>query len=595
VTFRLRILLISMVLWLPLFVLAAVTRKEMSQRVTEEHERRVATQVALAERDLAARKEDIKSRLDALGDEIADDNRFRLVAGDSLYADRSYVLDYAGRAMNLLGFAVLRIQDAQGKIVSSGHFRNEYDRLAPVLPRIFARHADKAVLIKVRRPEGFLLSLAAMDSVQLGEQPFTVLGGIEVNREFLQRLARDSDLTVSLVYPGGALSSDPGTESRLRAAAAPESTWTAIFPPQHYEVRPVDLPYVADDPGSRDLQRAEILASYSLAPLHRLLRSLDLWLAAVLLATLAGALLLSLWASMRISRPLVELSRKTAEIDLDRLHGDLASDRRDEVGELSRFLSSMVARLRTSALRLREAERRATLGELARQVNHDMRNGLTPIRNTFRHLSQVADEGPERLWEVWRERSEALRSSITYLEGLAENYARLYRQNPRQDCDLDAIVREVTAGHGAPPGVDIALDLEDDLPSIVADPLALRRVVENLVANAFECFRGGTGTVSLTTRRERGDDGAGTVRLEIADDGPGIPKDEIPRIWGDFYTTKERGTGLGLSIVRRLVTDCDGSIEVHSESGAGTRFVVRFPAAGSPRPTPARVGEPIRS
>ena len=99
------------------------------------------------------------------------------------------------------------------------------------------------------------------------------------------------------------------------------------------------------------------------------------------------------WLSSRISRPLSELARKTSEIDLDRLDQSFESERTDEIGALSRLLGGMTERLRTSSARLREAERRAAVGDLARQVNHDIKNGLAPIRNVLRHLSQVARPG----------------------------------------------------------------------------------------------------------------------------------------------------------------------------------------------------------
>jgi hypothetical protein len=189
-SFRTRILLTFMILWVFLLLLAGVTRKEMTRRISEEHARRVDLQVTQVEQELAAQKERIESRLEALSEEVADDNRFRLVAGDSLYSDRSYVLNYAGRAMRLLGFSVLRIQDARGRIVSSGHFRNEYDQAAPLLPRLLTGVRERAVLVRLRRAEGSLLALAGIDSVRIGEQNFTLLGGVEVDGGYLARLTR---------------------------------------------------------------------------------------------------------------------------------------------------------------------------------------------------------------------------------------------------------------------------------------------------------------------------------------------------------------------------------------------------------------------
>src|SRR5207245_6862638 len=129
--------------------------------------------------------------------------------------------------------------------------------------------------------------------------------------------------------------------------------------------------------------------------------------------------LLAGWLSLRISRPLTALAEQTARIDMDRLDVAFSSDRRDEIGALTRLLGAMTERLRAGAARLREAERRVAMGDLARQVNHDIKNGLIPIRNVFRHLAQVAREQPERLGAVVAERQETAESSVTYLAGLA--------------------------------------------------------------------------------------------------------------------------------------------------------------------------------
>src|SRR5437763_7481835 len=127
---------------------------------------------------------------------------------------------------------------------------------------------------------------------------------------------------------------------------------------------------------------------------------------------------------------------------MDRLDVAFESDRADEIGALSRLLGAMTERLRAGAARLREAERRLAMGDLARQVNHDVKNGLIPIRNVFRHFVQAAREGPEPLAAAFRDRQATVESSISYLETLASNYARLYPQPVRESCDVNAVVRD---------------------------------------------------------------------------------------------------------------------------------------------------------
>ena len=123
--------------------------------------------------------------------------------------------------------------------------------------------------------------------------------------------------------------------------------------------------------------------------------------------------------------------------------------------------------------------------------------------------------------------------------------------------------------------VDFSMDLSD-VPRVVGDPVALRRILENLTANAVDSLQSKPGRITVTTELvERN-----IIRTTVADTGRGMSTEEAKRIFEDFYTTKERGTGLGLSIVRRLVMDLHGTIAVESAPGRGTRMIVDIPAGG---------------
>ncbi len=148
-SFRARILIgLGLIVLFPLAVFELRVRADMADRLTTQYQRRVASLVAVIRADLSRDSAGIAGRLDALKDAIAADNRFRLAALQG--TDRAYLLDYAGNAMRFTGLAMLQIQDEQGRIISSGHFRNEYDRAEPELPRLLATAPGGTALLEAR-------------------------------------------------------------------------------------------------------------------------------------------------------------------------------------------------------------------------------------------------------------------------------------------------------------------------------------------------------------------------------------------------------------------------------------------------------------
>jgi signal transduction histidine kinase len=321
---------------------------------------------------------------------------------------------------------------------------------------------------------------------------------------------------------------------------------------------------------------ADVAILRDLGPLVELRKSVDRWFLFALVITVVTALLIAAWLSARMSRPLALLAEKTAQVDLDRLDQDFATDRDDEVGALARLLDAMTRRLRGSAMRLREAERRAAVGDLARQINHDVKNGLAPIRHVLRHLGQVAEREPENLAAIYRERASTLASSIDYLDTLARNYAKLSPTLDRGRTDVNAVMRDIA--QAIPAGsVQVETRLAASLPQVQSDSIVLRRILENLVTNGLDAMQGQPG--SLVMLSEKVDIAPPRVRVCIADSGRGMSREELDRAFDDFYTTKDGGTGLGLSVVRRLVSDLGGTLRVETLPGQGSRFIVELPAA----------------
>ncbi|MFL5518350.1 MAG: sensor histidine kinase, partial [Gemmatimonadales bacterium] len=156
------------------------------------------------------------------------------------------------------------------------------------------------------------------------------------------------------------------------------------------------------------------------------------------------------------------------------------------------------------------------------------------------------------------------------------NYAKLTPAARPVSCDVNAVAEEVVRGTAAGRAT-LRAALAPGLPPVSADPLVLRRILENLVGNAVDSLADSPdGVVTVTTEAAGAASGA-LVRLTVTDTGPGMSRPELDRAFDDFHTTKEGGTGLGLSIVRRLVVDLGGAFRIETAPGAGTRAHVELP------------------
>ena len=527
----------------PLMLLGYGVRRTLGERATAQYAGRVSALLDVLRGDLEAEGTAIARRVGAIAAELGRDSRFRLEAVDAAGSERRWLLDYGGAALLRAGLTLLQVQDSAGRILTSGHFRNEFDRHDPAVIAALAKARGVAV-VEARTAERSFVALARLDSFEIGARRFFVIGGVEVDSAFIAGLARDPSFRITFGVGDPPRAADSvlryplvDAERRLRDGGA----WIAVE------------------------ERENLLAD--------LRRSVNRWLVTALVVTVALALVLALWLSSRVSRPLRELADRTAAIDLDRLDQDFTSERSDEIGTLSTVLGEMTGRLRASSARLREAERRAAVGDMSRQITHDIKNGIAPIRHVFRHLDQVARDAPAELSAVYGERRATIESSVGYLETLARHYGRLSPTGTGARCDVNAVVREVVRDVAAGAG-PVRTELAASLPEVPGDALTLRRILQNLVGNAIDSLEVGGGTVTVATSRTQGG-----VLTMVADTGRGMSREELDRAFDDFHTTKPDGTGLGLSVVRRLVADLGGTLRVETAPGAGTRFFVELPTA----------------
>lgn len=540
---------------LPLGATGLAIRHDVAERLDRQVRARADALVTNAARTLDARRSLLDAHLASLGDAARADDRLRLALLEG--GDANHVRDWAPRAQGLTGLDALLLVDERGAILSSGQFRNDFGRVDAETPAFLDRCGDAAGVVSLRRPDGEFPALARQDSLALSGKTYRLIAGIELSRGMLAELVPDPEVTATL-WIG----------ERAVAGSAPDATGGGAD-----VERTLELPARVSGAAGADVAR--ITFGHSLAGRREVLAALDRRLLLAFGLAAVAALALARVLAARIARPVERLAAKTREVDLDRLDVDFATDRADEIGALSRFLDGMTQRLRAGVSRLREAERRATLGDLARQVNHDLKNAFPPIRNVVQHLGQVANE-PAELARVFAERRGTLDSGLAYLDELSTNWRRLAGRPERAPCDVAAIAREAAAGRVTAAGRAVRVDAAAGTPRVHADATALRRVVDNLVTNACES---GAAEVAVIVRADAGPPGA--VRLVVEDDGPGIPADARDRAFEPYWTTKPGGTGLGLAIVRRLVADCEGTVRIGDRDGRGTRVTVTLPAGGA--------------
>jgi signal transduction histidine kinase len=561
-SFRAKLLLAFAVATLfSLSVLAIGIRREVTSRLVAQHQRRVDALAHVAIQDLKGENAAVSSRLENLARSLANDNAIRVALRGGA-ADRAVLLDWAGAAMRTTGLSMLQLQDSDGRILSSGHFRNEFDRLEPELPRLLTQAPKQLTVVSVRAPEGPFLALARVDSLNIGDRHFSLVGGIAIDRSFLGRFARDSEVTISLRTPEGSVSSDSVPPPDARSVTAEQ--------PLGY----IDARGATTD--SMHVSPAQLVVTHSSAELDALRRDVNRWFAVAIVAAAIAGLGLASWMSAALSTPLAELATATQTIALDGPEAELPTGRDDEIGTLARRFGVMGRRLRASAVQLRDAERRATVGDMARQVNHDIKNGLIPIRNVVQHFAEIEQREPQRLPAVFAERKATLESSIGYLDTLARNYARLTPRTDRRTFDASVVARDALRSASAG-GFAVQSRIADPLPAVVGDPVVLRRILDNLLRNAIESLTAATGEVTLQALRSP----SGGVRVIVADTGRGMSKEELSHAFDDFHTTKAGGTGLGLSVVRRLTADLQGDLKVDSAPGRGTTFTIDLPSARS--------------
>lgn len=287
---------------------------------------------------------------------------------------------------------------------------------------------------------------------------------------------------------------------------------------------------------------------------------------------------LAYFLSTYITQSLKTISDKLSETSLTQKNEKIVLEANSkEINLLIRAYNGMVDELEESAIKLAQSEREDAWREMAKQVAHEIKNPLTPMRLTVQSFQRKFDPNDPELRQKVRDYSETLIQQIDTMSAVASAFSNFASMPAQQNETLNVV--EV---------VELALDIfneeylqfECSEKEIIAkiDRTQLIRILTNLVKNAIQSIpENQQDKWVLVTVNRQGTD----VEITVADNGMGIEEQNTPYIFEPKFTTKSSGMGLGLGIIKNIIENYKGTITFASELGKGTRFIVSLPILNS--------------
>lgn len=287
------------------------------------------------------------------------------------------------------------------------------------------------------------------------------------------------------------------------------------------------------------------------------------------------AVILVFFASKVLTDPIKHMLEVIRKIKKGRLEERMEVESGDELGELAGAFNRMTQMIRQNKeieANLAQQGKMASLGVLSSGVAHEINNPLGVILGYASYIEgKITPDDPNYTYihEIKRESKRCKKIVQDLL-----SYART-PQPTLEETNVNSLLEQIVdfaANHTDMHHVSVVKDLTPGLPKILVDGDQMRQVAINLILNAGAAMAEGGKLVVSTSLDEEG-----YINLRFADDGAGIPQENLERIFEPFFTTKAKGTGLGLAITRQIVEQHHGKISIESEVGKGTTVIIRLP------------------
>ncbi len=289
----------------------------------------------------------------------------------------------------------------------------------------------------------------------------------------------------------------------------------------------------------------------------------------------AIAVFVSLLVGNYVTRPLQLIRDQFSHVKLDRRNEKISYNRHDELGNLINEYNLMLDKLAESVDKLAQSERESAWKEMARQIAHEIKNPLTPMKLSIQHLHRAwQDKAPD--WESRLEKTtQSIIQQIDSLAAIASAFSDFakFPLPANEKIELNEVIKNTLGLFTSQADYTISF-IHPEFPCYVfADKKQLSRVLVNLINNAIQSIPANRkGLISVKLQPE----GEEHV-ISITDNGTGIPEEQKPRIFSPNFTTKSGGTGLGLAMVKNIIDSLNGEITFKSNS-SGTTFEIRLNA-----------------
>lgn len=287
---------------------------------------------------------------------------------------------------------------------------------------------------------------------------------------------------------------------------------------------------------------------------------------------------IAVFLSIKYTEPIHDVVAAAKKVAAGDFNQSLPVDREDEIGELNKGFNFMIQRLKEDKHieeRLREAEHLSAVGQLSRDIAHEIRNPLNLINLSIDHMKEKYRPREENALKEFESLTSSIKHEIRRLDKLVSDFLEFGKplKLNRQATNIGNLLSEVLEIIRAKADSDKITIIEklDFLPEITIDPELIKTCILNVVINAFQAMEKG-GTLTIATTRNNGN-----LLFVVNDTGPGVSKENLSRVFEPFFTTKDTGLGLGLATTKRIIEDHGGRIDFDSAEGKGSDIVFTLP------------------